>query len=512
MKIEDDIIDRDADDLAALGHKQELQRSFGIWSILAIGFTTANTWTSIFGTLTNALQQGGIPTLVYGFIAVTVGQAFTALSLGEFAHAFPTAGGQYHWVAELSQKKIRGPLSYVTMWLTIGCYIMLTCSACVLVGQAFMGLQILANPQITSSANTIFWWSQGVAIASAALNLFGMKIMPYWDNFGSELFLSGFGFIVTIIVIPAAGGIINSSTYVFADFVNYTGWDSSLVVFMTGLISSTFGMAYLDAATHIAEEVPNPKKTVPLVMWTTVLVGFVTGFSFLLVVSFCMGDIATILTGPTGFPEFEIIRVALGGGSTPNLGVSAGIFVLCVLNALVPIGPIPAMEQVCGRLIYALARDGGFPFASVFAHVDSRFNSPIAAQLLSLVAVLVINCLFLGSTNAFNALISASVLMGQLSCAIPAALVLFCGRDKLPVKWITWGKFSIVPHVVSCLVALWYLAFFFLPYTLPVTVTNINYTAAIVGGFFVLMALLWIVVRILNGKPFEGPLHIIEKI
>ncbi|KAJ1563062.1 hypothetical protein HK405_003073 [Cladochytrium tenue] len=500
----DGFVDDDAADLAALGHKQELKRSFGIWSILAIAFTTLNTWTSIFGTLANALTQGGLPTLTYGFIAVSVGQIFTALSLGEFAHAFPTAGGQYHWVAEAAAPKMRAVLAYITLWLSLACYVLLTCSATILVGQAFTGLMILANPSADLAPNTVFWWAEAIAVLSALMNIIGMKAMPMFDNIG--MIISFVGFIVTIIAIPAAGGVTNSASYVFTDFINFTGWDSNFIVFMTGLISSTFGMAYLDAPTHIAEEVPHPRRTVPLVMWTTVLVGFVTGFAFLLVVGFSMGDIETILNGPTAFPEFEIIRVALGGAANATLGASPGIFVLCLLNALVPVGPIPAMEQVCGRLIYAFARDGGLPFSKVLSSVDVRFGSPIAAQLLTLVLVLVINCLYIGSTNAFNALIGSSVLMGQLSYAIPALLLLVHGRDNvLPVKWLNWGKLSVIPHIVSIVVALWYLAFFCLPYSLPVTQYNMNYTSVIMVGFLVVGFICWFFV------DFKGPLHTIDK-
>ncbi|KAF5014955.1 hypothetical protein F66182_13879, partial [Fusarium sp. NRRL 66182] len=69
--------------LAAMGHKAELQRNYSMLSMLGLAFAILNSWTALSASLITA----GICNLCI------------AASLAEFLSMYPTAGGQYHWVA-----------------------------------------------------------------------------------------------------------------------------------------------------------------------------------------------------------------------------------------------------------------------------------------------------------------------------------------------------------------------------------------------------------------------------
>ena len=58
-------LSHDAGPINASGHTQELQRNFGIFSIIGLAITSGNIWIALGGTLVVALGNGGPPGTVY---------------------------------------------------------------------------------------------------------------------------------------------------------------------------------------------------------------------------------------------------------------------------------------------------------------------------------------------------------------------------------------------------------------------------------------------------------------
>lgn len=71
----------------------------------------------------------------------------------------------------------------------------------------------------------------------------------------------------------------------------------------------------LDAAAHIAEEIENAAVVIPRSMVISVLVNGLLGFSMLVAVLFCLGDITSALETPTGYPFIEIFYQATNSTS-----------------------------------------------------------------------------------------------------------------------------------------------------------------------------------------------------
>ena len=105
--------DADAAQLAALGHKSELNRNFSPVAMLGLAFAILNSWTALAASLSLALPSGGPTSVLWGLIsrypdpirlractdnsaAAGVCNLALAVSLAEFLSAYPTAGGQYH--------------------------------------------------------------------------------------------------------------------------------------------------------------------------------------------------------------------------------------------------------------------------------------------------------------------------------------------------------------------------------------------------------------------------------
>ena len=90
-------------------------------------------------------------------------------------------------------------------------------------------------------------------------------------------------------------------------------------------------------------------------------------------------------------------------------------------------------------------RDGGLPFSRVFAKVHNKLQLPLNALILTVALDVIFGCIFLGSSSAFNAIISASVVALGVSYGIPIAINCMRGRKMLgerpfvlpgPVGWI----------------------------------------------------------------------------
>lgn len=105
--------DHDRAVLRALGKKQLLNRRFGFLSMVGFTSTMMGTWEALGLSLQGGLMNGGPVALVYGFILVFFGTLATCASIAELASMFPTAGGQYHFVALLSPKRYKEFLSWM---------------------------------------------------------------------------------------------------------------------------------------------------------------------------------------------------------------------------------------------------------------------------------------------------------------------------------------------------------------------------------------------------------------
>jgi choline transport protein len=110
--------------------------------------------------------------------------------------------------------------------------------------------------------------------------------------------------------------------------------------------------------------------------------------------------------------------------------------------------------------------------------------------------------IFLGSTNAFSAMVSATVMFLQTSCAMPQAILLFRGRDQLPDRFFKLGALGpfVNATAVAWVVLVDILACF--PTTLPVSAQNMNYMSVVAVGLVSMVMIFWFTTR---KRHFKGP-------
>jgi hypothetical protein len=88
-----------------------------------------NGWAAMSSTIVIGLAQGGTAVVLYGLIFTSAINVCLALTLGEMAAAYPSAGGQYVWSSILAGPRTKRAMSFVVGWTTIFSWITIVSGA-----------------------------------------------------------------------------------------------------------------------------------------------------------------------------------------------------------------------------------------------------------------------------------------------------------------------------------------------------------------------------------------------
>lgn len=209
-----------------------------------------------------------------------------------------------------------------------------------------------------------------------------------------SLYTSLVSFLVILITVPAKAPTHEDAKFVFATFLNKTGWDQKGIAFIVGLINTNWAFACLDCATHLAEEVPRPERNVPFAIMGTVAIGFVTSWFFSMSVMFAISNFDQILNTSTLVPLLELFYQAVGtkGGAIVLEAFVIATGILCLVSS----------HTWQSRLCWSFARDRGLPGHQWLRKVQPRLDVPLTAHILSCFIVACLGLLLLGSSAAFN--------------------------------------------------------------------------------------------------------------
>jgi choline transport protein len=112
--------------------------------------------------------------------------------------------------------------------------------------------------------------------------------------------LSITSFLVILITCVSRAPRYQDSSFVWGTVLNDSGWDSDGVAFLMGLVSPNYMYAGIDGALHLAEECTNAAAVVPRALISTVTIGFMTSFAFMIAMVYCVQDFDTVIATVTG--------------------------------------------------------------------------------------------------------------------------------------------------------------------------------------------------------------------
>jgi amino acid transporter len=330
----------------------------------------------------------------------------------------------------------------------------------------------------------------GVTLCFTGVNLVACRrdrVLPIFNNVVGVWFV-GLFFVFALALLISVGVkremAYQPASFVFGKWINQTGWSDGVVWFL-GLLQAAYGLTAFDSVVHMVEELPEPRRNAPRVIWLSIVLGGVTGFLFMVVSLFCIQDLDLVVDGPTGLPFMEIVHQTIG------LDAGAALLALFIFNGL---GQGVSVATTGSRLTWGFARDGGIPWSDYFAAVDATWKVPVRALWLQGVLIGLIGVLYLFADTVLQAVLSVATIALTISYGMPIACLLYVGRDRLP-RGGTFhlGKFGWVVNWVSVVYCAVTTVFFFFPGSPAPSPADMNYAIAVFGVMLVVAVGFWFV-------------------
>lgn len=202
--------------------------------------------------------------MVWGLVVSAIGTFGMALSMAEIAHVYPLSGGQYHWSVEYSNKPSGSPsltnfearnpyrsylmapkgwergIAYYTGWMAAAGWISVAATGSSLGANFIIGVISFWHEEYVAERYQTFLLYLAFTLGAWALNTFAVRALPNVDRFAFWWSISGI-ITVIIVVLAVASPNYQSAKFVFATWINETGWPNG-VAFILGLLQSTFGL------------------------------------------------------------------------------------------------------------------------------------------------------------------------------------------------------------------------------------------------------------------------------
>ncbi|KAJ5959011.1 uncharacterized protein N7479_006161 [Penicillium vulpinum] len=492
---------QDKQDMWRAGRDQELNRNFRFLSVLGFTAVLMCTWEAVLFGSSYGLTNGGKGGMIYTYLGGLAGFSFVILSMAEMASMAPLSGGQYHWVSEFAPASSQALLSYITGWICVLGWHTGIAGCCYTVANMMVGVIAINYPD---TYNYEPWHVTllviAVALVALMFNTFLAQKLPLIE--GIILIVHCFGFFGILIPLWVLSPKIPASE-VFGSIEDRGGWGNNGLSYPILAVTNDISGKGPDSAVHMAEEIRDASRVLPMGMvWTLILNGS-TGFVMIVTFAFCVGDIDKVLQSETGFPFIQVFLNATGSVSATT-GMTVVIMIMQFCAAI-------SNVATTSRQIYSFARDKGLPFSNFLAKINPTFTVPLNALCVSLVIVSLLSLINIGSSVAFNAIMSlgTAALLSSYIISITCVRIRRWRNQPLPPARWSMGKFTPVCDTISIMVLLVIWIFSFFPLTKEVDPTTMNWSAAIFGGVVVISLGYYVIYA---RRVYKGPVTRVKMI
>ncbi|KAL1601679.1 hypothetical protein SLS60_006594 [Paraconiothyrium brasiliense] len=368
-------------------------------------------------------------------------------------------------------------------WLTLAGWQASVGSGAYLTGTLVQGLLVLTQPSYVPHNwhGTLLYWA--VMMFCITINIAAGWLLPKFE--GGLLILHIVGFFAVLIPLLTLGPK-GDTKEVFTTFYNLGGWQT--------------------------QEIQNAALVVPRSIMTGIMINGSLGFGMVLTVLYRAGDIDAALAENPAYPFMAIFKHATN--STAAAAVMASLIFCLATSATV------GLLASSSRVFWAFSRDKGLPGERTAIPVYSVATTTIIACVLALVNI--------GSSTAFNGIISVSIAGLFSSYLLVAALLLYrrCTGGIVPagsvsatsptdtlntkIVWGPWkipGAMGIANNVFACAYLSFVLFFSFWPSFAEVSPANMNWSILVTGFIAIFSALYYL---IWAKKTYHGPIVEVE--
>lgn len=508
----------DEQQLAKLGYKQELNRSWSGFSNFAISFSIISILAGCFTTFGQAWNNGGPVAISWGWPIISAFILIIGFTMSELVSAYPTSGGIYWWAS-----KMGGPAAgFFTGWLNlIG---LLAVTASVAYGCATftdLTLNTLSSSWADNySLTRVFIMFVVILAVAASLNIFSGHLMAILNNISVWWHVAGVATIVLVLIlVPDTHQAISN---VFTDKVNNSGYaDGALsngtywfLVLPLGFLLTQYTITGFDASAHLSEETQAASEHAAKGIWRSIAYSALGGWVLLLAFLFAVQDKDAVTAGGGGV-DVIFSQALPQGWHVLVLAISSAGQFFCTVACLTS----------ASRMTFAFARDGAIPGSKIWSKVSA---SKVPANAVVFVAVIgaIITLPALVEVNlgteeaplivpiAFYAVVSIAVIGLYLAFLIPIWLRWKMGDAFQAGSWNNGSKYKWMNLIAVAEIAI-ICVYFILPFTPAAVPWNenfswkfVNYAPLLTGGVLIFLTLWW---HVSAKKWFTGPKHTIDE-
>ena len=326
-----------------------------------------------------------------------------ALSYSELGINFPASGGEYVYLTQAY-----GPVwGFMSGWVSFFAGFSAPIAAAALAFSHYVGFffPAFAKPFFTIGSGAFslkLGWPEGLAASLIAtftiVNCFGVGRVARLQNALTATKL------LVIIAFVAVGFLVgNGSMSHLSQHAVRTSANTLPVQFVISLLWVMVGYSGWNAATYVAEELEQPRRTLPLALAAGTII--VTALYLGLNLVFLYATPLEQMKGEVAVGSQAAVNL-FGPGVANAFAVLMAISITSTVNAMITIGP---------RVYYAMAKNGAF-FPSA-ARIHRRFRTPIGAIVAQGICAMLMTLtpfpdliLYIGfSLTVFTALSAASL-------------------------------------------------------------------------------------------------------
>ncbi len=425
----------DQEELRGFGYAQELFRSMGGFSNFAISFSIISILTGAVTLYGYGLEMGGPLEMTLGWPLATLFTLTVAASMAELCSAYPTAGGMYHWAADLGG---RGA-GWLVAWLNI--FGLIAAQAGINYGCAQFILPFLG---VDSTTRNLFLMFAFILITQGALNHWGVKLVAILNDLSVTVHIVGVGVLVAALLFLAP----KQPVVFLLHGVNSNGHSVYWWGFVLGLLQAQWTYTGFDASAHMAEETEDPRRHAPWGIVLSVAVSGVVGYLLLVSLTLAIRSVPAVLGAKDAAGNSIPAVIAI---LTTALGAKAGNTMAALASMAMWFCGLACITSA-SRALYSLARDEGTPMARLMRAVNPRHGTP-APSIWAIVLASIAAMLW---SKAIPVVTSLSTVALYLAYIIPVVLGLRArrtGSDWPSAAVWSLGRFGPAINIVAVVFA-----------------------------------------------------------
>ncbi|KAK5125390.1 hypothetical protein LTR85_000499 [Meristemomyces frigidus] len=488
----------DQRDMKRLGKRPELKRRFRFASIVGYVIVLGLTWEFTLVTSVFSLANGGTAGAIWLTFVVCCGMGTCVLSMAEMASMAPTSGGQYHWVSEFAPPRLQKQLSYIVGWLCALGWQAAMPTVAYIGAQQVTGLIAVCDPTYVIQGWHGALLTMAFVLAAIFFNTFLIGKLPLLEAVAVFLHLAGF--LIFIVIIWVKGPKADAKA-TFTEFEDGNGWGSVGLATLIAIVGPATTYLGGDSAVHLSEELKDASYVLPRAMVSAAAINYGLGFVTMITFVSNLGNIDVDLASATGQPYIAVIQAITGSKAAAIVltVIMIIMFFFCAVNQV----------TTSSRQIFAFARDKGLPFHVFLSRVRPGSGVPANSIYVTLVVTCLIALVIIGSTTAFNIILSVSStgLFTSYLIVISCMLVKRLRGEAFPATQFSLGRFGIPINMIAIAFLALAFVFLFFPSAPNPDPASMNW-AILIYGAVILFAGGYYLVR---GKDeYDGPVHYVR--